>query len=81
MWAVTIKLDQAHLRALRTLLDRLGVENIERYAHSDQESYDMIFALECVRAAVNGATTLPVMHQHDEQQHDREQPHAKRRGD
>jgi hypothetical protein len=77
----TIKLEEVHLRALRTLLDRLESENIAPHAHSDQEGYDMVFALECLRLALKDATTAPVMHQRVQQPHNRAQPRAKRGGD
>jgi hypothetical protein len=75
---VTFGLDNAHVQALLRLCDHLEFESIERYASSDQEAYDTVFALECLRAALKGAGApsqlLALVHQHPQHQDHSEKP-------
>ena len=56
---VTLELDEAHARALETLIDRVELELIQRIGTSDQETYDMVFSLECLREALKARHGSP----------------------
>jgi hypothetical protein len=55
MVKVSFQVDAAHARALAKLIDMLDYEAIRRAAESDQETYDMVFCLECLRQALKEA--------------------------
>ena len=49
------QVDEAHARALAKLIDSLDYEAIRSYADSDQEAYDMVFGLNCIRQSLKEA--------------------------
>jgi hypothetical protein len=55
MVLVTLQLEDTHARALSLLLKRMDLKSIERYSTSDQETYDMVFALQTLQRVLEEA--------------------------